>query len=194
MDRVHTARWEGGRYEIASTQGNCCNRRSALPRVLRSSAPDVITDWTQTGIDVMKAVNVAGKPISPDAGDDTRLGCPDSITPCRTATAASPPGIPGGSERVRKAAAAAAARRDPDRRIPPKARNTMPALGRCWRRSRTVPRGAPGSRWARNAAGSRPERPDQRPRHLPAPDATRRVVPTTAAGLLAVRGGVSRGE
>src|SRR2546430_13674067 len=70
---------------------------------------DVITDWTQTAIDVMKAVNVAGNPWTRSMAI-MHVSMSDSVNAVENRYARFTPGTPADPNASAEAAAAAAAR------------------------------------------------------------------------------------
>src|SRR5436309_813140 len=70
---------------------------------------DVITDWTQTAIDVMKAVNVAGNPWTRSLAI-MHVSMSDSVNAVQDRYARFTPDIPADPNASAEAAAAAAAR------------------------------------------------------------------------------------
>jgi len=109
---------------------------------------DVITDWTQTAIDVMKAVNVAGNPWTRSMAI-LHVSMSDSVNAVENRYTGFTPGIAADPNASAEAAAAAAAREILMRQYP--GQKARMHLQRRWRGCRTAPRGPPALPWAKKS-------------------------------------------
>ena len=111
---------------------------------------DVVTDWTQTAIDVMKTVNVAGNPWTRSMAM-MHVSMSDSVNAVQNRYARFTPGIPTAADASAEVAAAAAAREILMRQYPGQKARIDAAFAATLESCRMAPRGRPALPWARRS-------------------------------------------
>ncbi len=123
----------------------------ALIAVATPSSADVITDWNQAAMDVMKAVNVAGNPWTRTLAM-MHVAMSDAVNAVHNRYTRFTPDIPAAQNASAEAAAASAAREILMRQYPgQKARIDCGLYRPCWRACLTIPPGRPALLWARKS-------------------------------------------
>src|SRR5262252_46951 len=120
----------------------------ALISVTMPSRADVITDWNQAAMDVMKAVNVAGNPWTRTLAI-MHVSMSDAVNAVHNRYTRFTPDIPATQNAAAEAAAASAAREILMRQYPARRRGSMRPLPRRWKTSLTLPPGRLASPWER---------------------------------------------